>query len=1094
MLGVGFVCLFEKPAKTFPPCTYHINNSHTHRAMAEPSSQHSLDPEQELPRVLLALQTVYAPGSGGAESRDVADRYLTSFQRSPAAWMVCDRLLQSPSSAATAAATSSRRFFAAQTLHAKCLRDVRQLPPEALASLRDSLLRHFVRHAAPRAVVDAPDSTSASTSSSTSNSSRPLVARLCMAISALAVHMSWTTALTDVATNVLGRHPELGPAVLELYRSMPEEADSDRLVLVVSNSSAGGGGGRGGNNDGNNDDEVDDDDEERSRMLLYAYKDMLRNSAHIVLTLCYNEITTNDDIATTEAVLGCLQSWIRLVDIDPNLLANSTLLLAWIFDIAARGSNAGGYELAVDVIVELLRTYPSTSHRNGDIESLVMSIIPRVMALEGSLHNAISNEDEDGMRGYCRIYTEMAESYLSLILSHEELNQKTVVELVLQCSCIPDDDIACITLHFWYQFVSSLEELQPYDYRQNQIDTYTPILIRLLGVCVHLLQYPMGVEDVSPDRLDDLDSTRIYFADTIEDCCRLLGGEMVLRALGDPLQEECHRVSAASSITATAAEAQQQQQQQQCTNINWHGMEGYLYAIQAISMYIPPDEIRTIPFVMGLIPQLPVVGDVPLLRATTCLVVGKYASWLSKHPPYLSPLLPYLAQSLSIPKCATPAAVAIREICERCDTLGDTVLQLYDGIVVARAQHNNGGGGGGGEEFILDLKNELDVLEGVCKSVSGRVMIDPTIIQHLAQPMIDNLRAMAAPDANPSPKHISSEVCRLTTLVQHLRLPRPSQAQQQQQQQQQQTIGGTGLLNRSDFILSLMHETWPMLDILSQKYPRDFNCGEKLCRLHKHSLRECGSVPYTPLLQSLVNQTITNFSTSLSSPYLYLASVIISEYGRDAIHAKLLFGMMSSLASTVFNALRSTDDFTNHPDVVEEFFFLAGRMVSHCPTPLVQSMLLPSLLQCAALGMKLQHKDANRGTLNFLENIVSYSLKLRSSSSLDVNEQANIVALERAIVAEGQPLVINLALALLGDLPAYRLDSGSGSIAGVLFYLNQLCPELLLQWIQPPLTTAPEHAKSVFLVKLHNRVARDEFNSSVRKFTAVCERSRLRKV
>ena len=101
-------------------------------------------------------------------------------------------------------------------------------------------------------------------------------------------------------------------------------------------------------------------------------------------------------------------------------------------------------------------------------------------------------------------------------------------------------------------------------------------------------------------------------------------------------------------------------------------------------------------------------------------------------------------------------------------------------------------------------------------------------------------------------------------------------------------------------------------------------------------------------------------------------------------------------------------------------------MVSHCPSPLVQSMLLNSLLQCAVLGMKLHHKDANRGTLNFLENIVSYSLKLRTSSSLDANEQTNIAALERAIVTEGQPLVINLALALVGDLPAYRLDSGSG--------------------------------------------------------------------
>jgi transportin-3 len=311
-----------------------------------------------------------------------------------------------------------------------------------------------------------------------------------------------------------------------------------------------------------------------------------------------------------------------------------------------------------------------------------------------------------------------------------------------------------------------------------------------------------------------------------------------------------------------------------------------------------------------------------------------------------------------------------------------------------------------------------------------------------------------------------------------MRLPRPSSQQ------------AAGALNRSDFILSLMGETWPMLDAVSQKHPRDFNCGEKLCRLHKHALRECGAIHYAPLLKPLVEQTIKNFSMSLSSPYLYLASIIVSEYGGDVTQSNLLYDMMASLTSTVFHALRSTDDFTAHPDVVEEFFFLAGRMISHCPSPLVQSSLFNSLLQCASVGMKLYHKDANRGTLNFLESTVSYSLKLRSKSSLDAIEQANIVSLEQAIVAEGQPLVTNLALALLGDLPAYRLDSGSGSIAGVLFYLNQLCPELLMQWIQPPLTAAPEHAKSAFLVMLHNQVAREEFNSSVRRFTAVCERSR----
>jgi len=836
--------------------------------------------------------------------------------------------------------------------------------------------------------------------------------------------------------------------VLELFRSIPEEADSNRLVLA------------------NEED-------------LWNYRDMLRNSSHVVLGLCEQAVqsisSNSSDVATTEAVLSCLQSWIRIVDMDPQLLER-TMLLPWMFDLLT-DSVRGGFELAVDVLVEMLRTYPSD--RRG-VQGLVMAIIPRVMALgqadanstNGQLspfQKSVQEEDEDGMRGYCRIFTEMSESYLSLILSHEEMNQASLVELVLLCSGIPDKEIAGITLHFWNGFVMGLEELEPFEYRQIKIDSFAPQLTRLLAICTHLLRYPVGVEDLSPDRLDDIEGIRLYFADTIEDCCRLLGGEVVLRATGDPLQEECRRVASLPP-------------NQQLSD--WHGMEAYLYAIQAVSRYTPPDDQRVIPFVMGLIPQLP--GDVPLLRATACQTVGKYASWLGMQPSHLQPLLPYLAQGLSIPKCASASAVAIREICERCDSLGESVLQLYDGIVAAREQHMSAAGGGG-EDFILDLKNELDVLEGVCKAVSRPFVKEPSIINHLAQPIINNLKTMSSPQSSASPKQISAELCRLTVLIQHLRLPTMAQ------QQQQATAQG-GTLNRSEFILSLMREAWPMLDAVSQKYPRDFNCGEKLCRLHKHALRECRPIHYAPMLEPLVEQTVKNFSLSLSSPYLYLASIIVSEYGRNATHSKLLYSMVANLSSTVFNALRTTEDFTAHPDVVEEFFFMAGRMVNYCPSPLVQSSLLNSLLQCAALGMKLYHRDANRGTLNFLESTVSYSLKLRSSSSLDVNGQADIAALEQAILAEGQPLVINLAQALLGDLPAYRLDSGSGSIAGVLFYLNQLCPELLMQWIQPPLTAASEHAKSAFLVTLHNRVARDEFNSSVRRFTAVCERSRKRKI
>ena len=112
-----------------------------------------------------------------------------------------------------------------------------------------------------------------------------------------------------------------------------------------------------------------------------------------------------------------------------------------------------------------------------------------------------------------------------------------------------------------------LEDIEPYEYRQIKIDSFAPQLTRLLATFTNLLRYPTGVDDLSPDRLDDIEFSRLYFTDTIEDCCRLMGGEVVLRTAGEPLQAECRRV----------AWLPPDRQLSGC-----HGIEGYLYAIQSV--------------------------------------------------------------------------------------------------------------------------------------------------------------------------------------------------------------------------------------------------------------------------------------------------------------------------------------------------------------------------------------------------------------------------------------------------------------------------------------------------------------------------------
>ena len=163
---------------------------------------HSNDVEEELRRVRLALDTVYAATTTTTTTRDdsswfqqrqLADRYLTSFQTTAMAWMVCDRLLVQQQQSESPH-DPQRRFFAAQTLHRKCRTDVHELPVESLPSLRDSLLQHYQNSIGYVA----------------------LTTRLAMTLAALSIQMGWTTVVTDVMGAYRHGTPEQRTLLLSL--------------------------------------------------------------------------------------------------------------------------------------------------------------------------------------------------------------------------------------------------------------------------------------------------------------------------------------------------------------------------------------------------------------------------------------------------------------------------------------------------------------------------------------------------------------------------------------------------------------------------------------------------------------------------------------------------------------------------------------------------------------------------------------------------------------------------------------------------------------------------------------------------------------
>lgn len=769
----------------------------------------------------------------------------------------------------------------------------------------------------------------------------PYKTQLALAIAALAVQMNWTSIVLDLASS---------PHGLIVFQVLPEECSSSRLIL-------------------------------EDETLRYMMEDALLSNAKKVLAYPSFELWF---------------SWIRYLPLPGELLVEANLIPACL---AALKQN----EVAVDVLVELIRLYPSHNPRN---QLLVETILPLVMQLP--LEQALEGDDEDLIRAFCRIFTELGESYLSILLEHDG---KAILTKVTQCTSIADKSISGMTHNFWYRFVMELEQVDDYRKRQDQVDLYTPHLLKLLDVCLVHLEYPHD-EELSEEMIDDFHKERFYLAETMEDCCRLMGGNIILERIG-------LRLSDAQS--------------------NWKLVEACLYAMQPLARYIPHDENVFMPRCFALLLQLPT--DIEPLRYTVSLFIGKYAAWLASHPEQLQPLLPYLAHGIYIPKCAHAAAVAIRSLCEKIP-LGDSVLVLYNEVCGK-----------------IELGNELEILDGLCKGIEENQV--PNYLSQIIQPI--GSRLQAALQNSPSSKEVLNELDRLTVAIRCMHM-------------------------HPTTLLEVLQSSWPLLEAAGQKYANEAVVAEKLCRLHKHSIRKCGVGFYEPLLPNLMTMIVTFFQSSHQAPYLYLASVVGTEFPQHPA----VSNMLTAMCQTAFGFLKNLDDFSNNPDVVEELFYCMGRIIKGWPALLTNNggstggdgdlLLLSSLVQCALVAVEVDHRDANRGTLNFLQHLVMYTVEQRQSN----------IAVVRLLLQNGLELVRKLVRALMGELPVYCLDGPKGSISGILYHLNRLSSNDFQQWLASALEFVPERLRYdlTSATQRQDRQSQNDFDSAVRTFKGASERYR----
>ncbi|RHY27705.1 hypothetical protein DYB32_006598 [Aphanomyces invadans] len=329
----------------------------------------------------------------------------------------------------------------------------------------------------------------------------------------------------------------------------------------------------------------------------------------------------------------------------------------------------------------------------------------------------------------------------------------------------------------------------------------------------------------------------------------------------------------------------------------------------------PPLDETPLHTIFSFLPQFPAH---PAIQYTSCLVISRYAEWLAGNgAAYLPALLRFVDATITTStarrdyqdwQVPTAVAAALRGLCMDCwPHVGRDLMQYYGQLQASDTLH---------------VDDQVILLEGICKGVSvGEPALVVPALETLVAPIVHRMNATLAA-AQPSAAGILKDLLRLMCIFDHT--------------------------------TSTNHGTdHPLVALSGQLFPL----------FQQRMLRIPAMVVMVPSLAQLLVQC---YSAAPQSSYLYCANQVVKHFGtsNSATDLRSIFDtLFTQLSQATFVVLNQS--LVDHPDVVEEYFYMVERYVRSLPEITVP--LLPSILQGSLLGLQLQHNDATKGVLSCLQ-------------------------------------------------------------------------------------------------------------------------------
>ncbi|KAF7135562.1 hypothetical protein RHSIM_Rhsim08G0163500 [Rhododendron simsii] len=857
--------------------------------------------------------------------------------------------------------------------------------------------------------------------------------QISLAVAALAVHVpakDWGDGgIVNWLRDEMNSHPECIPSFLELLRVLPEEAFNYKIAARPDRRRQ---------------------FEKELASLMEVALDILRACLNI------SELM--------EQVLEAFASWLRLRHrIPSSTLASHPLVLTALSSL----SSDILLEASVNVISELIH-YTAARNSGGVVAHmpLIQVIVPQVMSLKSQLRDSsklvfdskhndgnrnVSSsryfQDEEDVKAIARLFADMGDSYLELIANGSD-ESMVIVHALLEVASHPEYDIASMTFNFWHNLQIYLIERDSYvsfgneasieAERNRRLLVFRSSYESLVSLVSFRVQYPQDYADLSREDLKDFKKTRYDVADVLIDAALVLGGEATLKILYMKLVEPGGNSGNGE-------------------HSNWRSAEAALYCIRAISDYVSVTEAEVMPQVMYLLPKLP---HQPQLVTTVCLTIGAYSKWLDAAPTglsFLPSLIDILVSGMNVSEdTAAAAALAFRHICNDC---GKKLCGSLDGLfhIYQRVMIGEG-------TFKVSAEDSLHLVEALSVVITELPSDHAKkALEVLCLPAVTPLQEVI----NQGPLVLGQTTAReLTVHIDRL-------------------ANIFRYVNHPEAVADAVQRLWPIFKAIFDIRAWDMRTMESLCRACKNAVRT--SKRFMGLtIGAMLEEIQALYKQHHQSCFLYLSSEVIKIFGSDPSCAAYLKILIESLFSHTICLLKTIQDFTSRPDIADDCFLLASRCIRYCPDLFFPSPVFPPLVDCAMIGITVQHREASNSILTFLSDIFDISNSSQGEKYTSIRDNV--------IIPRGPTITRILVASLTGALPSSRLET----VIYAVLALTRAYRSRALEWAQDsvsliPSTAATEAERSRFLRALSEVVTRGDVNAvtiSIEELSEVCRRNR----